>query len=222
MRVIVIGGTGTIGSEVTRLLSRKRDVLVACRTSGAVAVDIGSADSIRRFFHAVGSIDAVVCAAGDATFKPLMNMSQADLALGLDSKLMGQVNLVQIGYPYLRDGGSFTLTSGVTARRPIPGATSYALVNAAIEGFVRAAALELERGIRINAVCPQWVDRTLERYGMDPTWGVPAAVVARGYAESVEGTRTGTVIDAGWEHDWHEGSLAVSGLDAVDDSAVAV
>jgi hypothetical protein len=57
---------------------------------------------------------------------------------------------------------------------------------------------------------------------MDPTFGVPASLVARGYAESVEGTRTGIVIDAGWQYDWLTGSFSVTTVDAVEDRAVAV
>ena len=136
-------------------------------------------------------------------------MADADYAVGLANKLMGQVNVVRLGLPHVRDGGSFTLTSGVTGRQPIPGCTSVAMVNSAIEGFVRAAALELPRGIRINAVSPQWTVETLTLYGMDPAWGVPASQVSLGYAESVEGTRTGSVIDAGWRHDPSAGFISV-------------
>ena len=155
-------------------------------------------------------MDAIVCAAGDAVFKPLDDLTDDDYAFGLTSKLMGQVNLVRIGHRYLRDGGSFTLTSGVTSRQPIPGNTAYSLVNAGVDGFVRAAALDLPRGIRINAVSPQWTTTTLQLYGMDPAWGVPAGQVALGYVESVEGTRTGTIIDAGWRYDPALSSVSVA------------
>jgi NAD(P)-dependent dehydrogenase (short-subunit alcohol dehydrogenase family) len=84
------------------------------------------------------------------------------------------------------------------------------MVNGGLESFVRAAALEMPRGIRINAVSPQWVDETLRMYGMDPAWGVPVERVARGYVESVEGSGTGTVIDAGWRFDWTTHSVSVA------------
>jgi NAD(P)-dependent dehydrogenase (short-subunit alcohol dehydrogenase family) len=187
-------------------LSGRHEVLGCGRSTCDFIVDITSPDSIRRLFEATGVIDAVVCAAGEAMFKPLIDMSDDDIDVGLRSKLMGQINLVRLGHRNLRDGGSFTLTSGVTARKPIPASVGYSLVNAALEGFVRGAALDLPRGIRINAVSPQWVDVSLERYGMDPAWGVPVAFVARGYVESVEGSETGTVIDAGW----HDTGVSVS------------
>jgi NAD(P)-dependent dehydrogenase (short-subunit alcohol dehydrogenase family) len=83
------------------------------------------------------------------------------------------------------------------------------MINSAIEGFVRAAALELPRGLRINAVSPEWTITTLKLYGMDPAMGVPAEEVAAGYVESVEGSMSGTVIDVGWRHDPAVGSVSI-------------
>lgn len=70
------------------------------------------------------------------------------------------------------------------------------MVNAGLERFVRAAALELPRGIRINVVSPPWVTETLIALKMGPSLGMPAATVARAYLGSVEGTATGQVIDS--------------------------
>ena len=108
---------------------------------------------------------------------------------------MGQVNLVLIGRQFITDRGSFTLTSGVLSQEPMKGSTSISMVNAGIEGFVRAAALELPQGIRINAVCPPWVRETLLALRMDPSLGMPAATVARAYLTSAEGKETGQIID---------------------------
>ncbi|HET6676239.1 MAG TPA: SDR family oxidoreductase [Nitrospiraceae bacterium] len=117
------------------------------------------------------------------------------IKIGLANKLMGQVNLVRIGRHSLKDGGSFTLTSGVLGHEPMRGSASISMVNAGVEGFVRAAALELPRGIRINAVSPPWVTETLKTLGMDLSIGLPAEQVARLYAPSVEGTGTGQIFD---------------------------
>ncbi len=155
-------------------------------------------------------MDAIVCAAGDARFSAMEGMTVDDYGVGILSKLMGQVNLTRIGSEFVRDGGSITLTSGVTGRVPIVGTTSISMVNAAIEGFVRAAALELPRGLRINAVSPQWTIETLGLFGMDTSWGVPAERVALGYVESVEGTMTGTVIDTGWRYDAAQSTVSVA------------
>jgi NAD(P)-dependent dehydrogenase (short-subunit alcohol dehydrogenase family) len=109
---------------------------------------------------------------------------------------MGQINLVRVGLPYINDQGSFTLTSGVLAQQPIPGSAAISLVNAGLEGFVGAAALEATRGIRVNVVSPPWVSETLEAMGQDPSTGLPAAQVAPAYVESVESQRTGEILDA--------------------------
>jgi NAD(P)-dependent dehydrogenase (short-subunit alcohol dehydrogenase family) len=154
-------------------------------------------------------VASVVGAAGDAVFKPLDELSDDDHALGVTSKLMGQVNVVRHAHRFVQDGGSFTLTSGKLGRRPMPGTASISLINGALEAFVRAAALELPRGLRINAVSPEWTTETLQLYGMDPSWGIPAQRGAPAYVEAVEGVLTGTVIDAGWRYHAADDYLSV-------------
>ena len=196
MKIIVIGATGTIGQAVADALAVRHEVVRATRSGGDLTVDITSPDSIRRLFEAAGPVDAVVCAAGQARLKPLDSLTDEDFQFSLGNKLMGQVNLVRLGHGNLRDGGSFTLTSGVLAQEPMPGSAAISLVNAGLEGFVRAAALDLPRGIRVNVVSPPWVSETLQSMGQDPSTGMPAAAVAAAYVESVEGRRNGAVIDA--------------------------
>ena len=195
MRILIIGTTGTIGSQVAKALQGQHEIVAANRHSG-IEVDIADPDAVRSMYARAGRIDAVVVAAGEAAFVPFDRISDDDFQLSLRSKLMGQVNVVRFGVDSLRDGGSFTLTSGVLAQQPIPGSTAISLVNAGLEGFVRAAALELPRGLRINIVSPGWVSETLAAMGQDPSKGIPAAEVAKAYARSVDGKETGTVIGA--------------------------
>ena|ERR1700730_16759755 len=209
MRVAVIGATGTVGKEIVKQLSDRHEVLSCARTTADVPVDLTSSESIRQMFEALGPVDAVVCVAGEGVFKPLGDLTDEDWAFSLANKLMAQVNLVRVGSSYVKDNGSFTLTSGITSRQPLPGSTTFSMQNGAIESFARAAANDLPRGIRINAVCPQWVDVTLKAYGMDPAWGVPVEQVAPAYIDSVEGDRNGAVIDAGWRYDWAANEVSV-------------
>lgn len=195
MRVIVVGATGTIGSAVVAALSAQHDVVGVGHTSGAIRVDLTSIESILQLFRTVEAFDALVCAAGRAAFGSLDELKDADFQIGLSNKLMGQVNLVRIGRQYVHDNGSFTLTSGVLSREPMKGSASISMVNAGLEGFARAAALELPRGIRINVVSPPWVTETLIARKMDPSIGLPAATVAQAYLAGVEGTATGQTID---------------------------
>lgn len=193
MRILIVGATGTIGAPLVSALSG-HDLVLASRERAAERVDIGDPDSIRALYRRVGRVDAVVSAAGDARFKPLAELTDDDFAFSLRNKLMGQVNLVRYGMDSVNDGGSFTLTSGVLAQQPMLGSAAISLVNAGVEGFARAAALELPRAQRINVVSPPWVAETLAAMGQNPSNGLPAAVVAKAYARSIEGKETGSVI----------------------------
>jgi NAD(P)-dependent dehydrogenase (short-subunit alcohol dehydrogenase family) len=196
MKILVVGATGTIGAPLTQALEPRHEVIRASHSRSALTVDLADPASIKRLYARVGAVDAVVSAAGRAAFRPLLALSDADFALSLTNKLMGQVNLVRYGVEVLSDGGSFTLTSGILSRQPMPGGTAISMVNAGLEGFVRAAALDLPSGVRINAVAPGWVRETLLAMKMDPGSGVPAAQVAQIYVSSVEGIMTGQILDA--------------------------
>jgi len=149
--------------------------------------------SLERAFAAIGKVDAIVSAAGGAVFKPLSALTDADFEKCLHDKLMGQVNIGRIGWQYIRPGGSITITSGALAHEAMPGAAAISMVNAGLEGFGRAAALELiNERVRVNVVSPPWVTETLIAYKMDPAPGMPAAEVAKAYLKSVEGDATGS------------------------------
>jgi NAD(P)-dependent dehydrogenase (short-subunit alcohol dehydrogenase family) len=195
MRVILIGGSGTIGQEVARALRVDHEVVTAGRKSGDLTVDISDPESIEAMFAGAGKFDALVSAAGSARFGPLDDLDYDDFLFSFRNKLMGQVNLVRLGRTYISDNGSFTLTSGILASKPMPGSSAVSMVNAGLEGFVRAAQLELERGLRVNVVSPVWVQETLLAMGHSGAEGMPAALVARAYLASVTGTMKGEVLD---------------------------
>ena len=196
MKILLVGASGTIGRAVAAELSARHELVTAGRSSGDVRLDLSDAASIAKAYADVGQIDAVVCAAGNVTFKPLAELSQEDFEVGLQDKLMGQVNLVQLGRDHVRDGGSFTLTGGVLDRDPIVAGASASLVNGALNAFALAASIELPRGQRINVVSPGVIEEAMEAYGaffrgFEP---VPAARAARAYAKSVEGRLSGRVL----------------------------
>lgn len=197
MNVIVVGATGTIGQAVTAALEeRGYEALRVGRTSGDAQADIAEPASVKRLFEQGAPFDAVVCAAGEAAFENLTALSDEDFDLSLSSKLMGQVNLVRHGLPHLREGGgSFTLVSGILGKEPTPGSAAVSMVNAGVEAFTRAAALDVPDGVRVNVVSPPWVAETLDAMGRDPSEGLPAATVARAFVDSVEGEMNGQVLD---------------------------
>ncbi len=195
MRILVVGATGTIGRAVVAALLGSNEIVPVSRRSTPITVDLADPLSIRAMYRTVGHVDAVVSAAGQAKFAPLAQLSDADFQLSVGNKLLGQVNLVRFGFDHVSDRGSFTLTSGILARSPVPGSAAISPVNAGVEAFVKAVVLEAPRGIRVNVVSPPWVTETLQLLGMDTAQGLPAASVARAYVQSVTGTETGAVLE---------------------------
>jgi NAD(P)-dependent dehydrogenase (short-subunit alcohol dehydrogenase family) len=197
MKIVIIGATGTIGKAVVAALRGNHEIVAISRSVGEHRADITDKASLESAFAAIGKVDAIVSAAGGAVFKPLAALSDADFEKCLHDKLMGQVNVVRVGSQFVRSGGSITITSGVLAQEPMPGSAAISLVNSGLEGFGRAAALELKSDkIRVNVVSPPWVSETLVALKMDPSNGLPAAEVAKAYVRSVESDATGLIIDA--------------------------
>lgn len=194
MWLLLIGGSGTVGKAAALGLKR-HDVVMAGRSSD-VKVDLMEEASIRAMFDYVGAVDAIVATVGHTHFGPLSEMTTGQFRRGLNDKLMGQINLVLIGQHKVKDGGSITLTMGVTNRDVIRKASNGAAVNGALDAFVKSAAIEMPRGLRINAVSPGLLEESAVAYdglfpGHEP---VSSARVGLAYAKSVEGALTGQVI----------------------------
>ncbi|MEL6791982.1 MAG: NAD-dependent epimerase/dehydratase family protein, partial [Pseudomonadota bacterium] len=71
MRIIVIGASGDIGSVVCEELGRRHDLIRVGRTGGEIQADISDPTEVELMYEAVGSVDAVVCTAGDVHFAAL-------------------------------------------------------------------------------------------------------------------------------------------------------
>lgn len=198
MKILVVGAGGTVGTAVAAALRERHTVIEASRTSD-LAIDLRDANSIAAVYDTVGTVDAVVCAAGGAPFVALSDATPADFATGFADKLGGQINLVLHGIDHVADGGSFTLITGVLAREPIATGSISSTVNGGLEAFVGAAACELPRGIRINAVSPSVLTESLPKYGaFFPGFAsVSASDVAQAFVKSVEGNHTGRVYPLG-------------------------
>lgn len=195
MKVLVVGASGNVGSAVVAELVQRHEVVSAGREHGDYRVDITCDDSVEAMFKAVGPLDAIVVTAGGVFFGPLATMRPAEFNIGLQGKLLGQARVALLGQHVLRDGGSLTLTTGIVAQEPARQLANGSAVNASLEGFVRAAAIELPRGVRINAVSPSML--TESKAGFGPIFpgleSVPAARVALAYSRSVEGAQTGRI-----------------------------
>lgn len=164
MKIVIIGASGTIGKAVTAQLAQRHEI-----------IEVGSRTARTKPTWAT-SRKCAPCSSASARstpsssrparhFGPLAEFTPEQFQLGLDSKLMGQVNVALVAQEYLNDGGSITLTSGIVAEQPIRFGAAASMTNAAVEGFVRGAAIELARGVRINAVSPTVLEESLEAYG---------------------------------------------------------
>ena len=196
MKIIIIGATGTLGSAITEEMKKDHDVVEVGFNDGDIQVDITDINSIKAMFEKVGPFDALLSATGAVHFGPLQDITQDQWQLGLDNKLMGQINLVMEGAKHINDGGSFTLTAGIISQDPIRYGAAASTVCSALEGFAAAAALEMPRGIRVNVVSPTILEESVHLFGsafagFEP---VPAGVVAKAFRKSAEGAKNGQTL----------------------------
>src|SRR6202045_4527931 len=196
MKIVLIGANGKIGELVqTAMAGAGLEIVKVGRKSGDFQVDIENRESIRQLYQVVGSFDAVAVAAGEVVFAPLSELTAEEWQFSLGSKLMGQINLVQEAIPFINEKGSFTLVSGVLNEEPILAGVAASTVSGALEAFVRAAAIELPKGLRINVVSPTMLKESESQFaqffiGMIPVEGWK---VGQAYKRAILGAQTGRV-----------------------------
>jgi len=196
MKVIIVGAAGAVGNTAVQALSGRHEVISVGRTTGDVQMDIEDVDSIRAMYQQVGKVDAVVSAVGHVHFGAVHEMTSEQFMMGVNRKVLPQVNLVLEGLEYVNDGGSFTVTSGVLNRDPIRGGSCAAAANGALDGFVRGAAVDMPRGIRINAVSPAVLEVCRAKYDgfFHGHRHVSNEAVGLAYSKAVEGCLSGQVL----------------------------
>ena len=195
MKVIIIGANGVVGSTAVQALEGKHEIIKAGRNTEP-SVDLTDPASIEALFKEIGEVDAIVSAAGHVPFKPVGELTREDYIDGFNGKTLSQLDLVRIGTPFVRDGGSITLTTGVTARAPIAAGSAAAMASGALESFVMAAAREMPRGIRLNAVSPTVLQSAPAFFDFFP--GFPPAsdeAVGNLFRRSVDGIETGVTFE---------------------------
>ncbi|MFT3692923.1 MAG: short chain dehydrogenase [Kofleriaceae bacterium] len=196
MRIILFGSTGTIGRAVgAALTAANHEVIGVSRKAGPHRVDMEDRVSLEAFFARVGAFDAVACSAGDVDAAPLDQITAGQWTHSFAAKVMGQINLVHAALPHIADRGSFTLISGVLTDERIHAGVIGTTVNHAIEGFVKSAAAELSRGIRINCISPTVLVESPAIHPYFPGYQpVPAARVAQAYLRAISNPLNGRVL----------------------------
>lgn len=202
MKIVIVGASGTVGRAVAAELDKngQHELIRVGHRQGDLLVDLTDEASVDALFSQTGKVDAIIATTGNVFFGPLSEMTAEDFTLGLQEKLLGQIRLALKGQHFLNDGGSITLISGIIADVPIAQGVNATTVNAALAGFVKAAACELPRGIRINLVSPTMLTESEAAYGpFFPGFeSVPATRVALAFRRSVEGVQSGQVFKVGY------------------------
>ncbi|MFN8288044.1 MAG: short chain dehydrogenase [Chitinophagales bacterium] len=195
MKIVIVGASGTMGSHLANAFEKEHEVIYADRKGKDVRVDITSVHDIENMYKQVGTFDALVCTAGPTFVGPWKNLSDSTFRNGVEGKMMGQINLVLIGQHYINPKGSFTLITGQLTHEPQKNFANASAANAAVEGFVRAAAIELGNGIRINAVSPTVIENSPQYFPYFPG-EVPVTMkqLEYGFRKSIFGANTGQVI----------------------------
>ncbi|MGN6164635.1 MAG: short chain dehydrogenase [Flavisolibacter sp.] len=195
MKIVVVGASGTMGTYLSKAFEKDNEIIRVDRSSADVRVDITSPQSIENMYQQIGAFDALICAAGPTYVGPWKNLNEETFRKGVEGKMMGQINLVLIGQHYINPKGSFTLITGALTHEPQKNFANASAANAAVDGFVRAAAIELENGIRINAVSPTVIENSPQYFPFFPgEMPVTMKQLEFGFRKSIFGANTGQII----------------------------
>jgi NAD(P)-dependent dehydrogenase (short-subunit alcohol dehydrogenase family) len=195
MKIIIVGATGTMGKHLVSAFEKDHEIISVASKGGDIQADITSTDSIEKIFKQVGSFDALISTAGPTYVGPWINLTDTTFRKGVEGKMMGQINLVLIGQHYINPRGSFTLITGALTHEPQKNFANASAANAAVEGFVRAAAIELQNGIRINAVSPTVIENSPQYFPFfSGEMPVTMKQLEYGFRKSIFGANTGQVI----------------------------
>ncbi|WP_272149696.1 short chain dehydrogenase [Tenacibaculum aiptasiae] len=191
-KLILVGSTGVIGSKVKELVAKNYEIVTVNRTSGDYQLDMSDENAVEEMFKEIGSFDVLIATSGYGKWGSIEEHTIQDFHDGLNSKLMGQVNLVMIGRKYAKTNAMFVLTSGILAQYPIEGGLSLGIINAGIEAFVRGVALEMKDKY-VNVVSPSFAKETMELMGIDASSGIPAIEFAKLYLQAIESETSGSI-----------------------------
>jgi NAD(P)-dependent dehydrogenase (short-subunit alcohol dehydrogenase family) len=196
MRVLIVGASGTIGAYLSERFCQAHEILPASRNSEEYKLDIEDTESIEGLFQKVNNINAVICCAGEARWADFDQLQESDFLSGINSKLMGQVNLTRIASKYLKRPGSITLTSGILSEDPVKGSAIASMVNGGIQSFVLAASREIDPNIRLNVVCPGLIEASAEKYAahFPGHQAISMEKLFLGYQKCLEGGIQGQIV----------------------------
>ena len=172
-RVLVIGGGSGIGLGVAKGAAQEgAKVVIASRDAKKIAeaaqnigatsavIDVRDENTVAQFFKDNGAFDHIAFTAGE--WEGLMPGALADLDLAqaaarLATRFWGAVAVAKHGATKLPPGGSYTMTNGMLAHRPMKGLPVVTASACALEGLALGLAVDLAP-VRVNCVCPGLIE----------------------------------------------------------------
>ena len=194
MKILIIGATGTLGKEIYRKCQDKGHTITVASRKQQPPIDIDDSKSITNYFNQSQLFDVIICVAGHASWGKLEKLSDEQISLGINSKLIGQVNIVRNGLKKLNPNGIIILTGGLLGYSPWPGTSNLAMANAGLTGFVKAIALELNEGKKVVVIHPPLIQETAIKLGIDSRPWPSASKVAETYLKAINNQSSGQSI----------------------------
>lgn len=203
-RAVVTGAAGGIGAAICRRMKADGwfvvglDLHVANDADLAFQMDLRDTDRLAHIASELAAehqIGALVHAAALQPTGGVGELSVNDWIEMLSVNLLAIETLAHWTRASLEiSGGSITVVSSVHAHATSRGVAAYATSKAALEGWVRAAALDLAPRVRVNAVAPGAIDSPKLREGL-ARWGSRASARRAELVERTPLSRLGVPED---------------------------
>lgn len=205
-QVVIIGGSSGIGLAtaqigldmgakvtITGRSAEKLEQAAACLGNvHTIVTDVSDEMQVRQVFQDLDRVDHLFVAAGslrtgrDENDGKIASTSVEELKYPIEERIFGAIYTIHHALPKMREG-SITLMSGLFSTRPISGVATIAAAVAGIEAITRTLALELAP-IRVNAVCPGYIDTPL----LQAAFGDRYEQITKMQAENLPTKRIGT------------------------------
>ena len=172
-KVVILGGTSGFGLATAKAAADEgAEVIVVSRSqtnvdkalaelqkgTGGATLDVTDETAVKKFFDATGGLDHLVYCAGDAL--PAAVVTTEEARKFFEVRFWGMYIAARAASPYIRKGGSITLTNGILALRPWKGWSAVSAVAGAVESLTRGFALDMAP-IRVNTVCAGMIKTAL-------------------------------------------------------------
>ena len=160
-RVAVNGRTGQSANTALERLGGGPNLVAAPGDIGTVA---GCESAVQTAVDAFGGLDILVNSAGIGSGRPIEDSDEAMWDAHVDVNLKGTFFCCRAALPALRESkGNIVNIASDAGLIGVPGITVYCASKGGVVNMTRAMALEVAPDVRVNTVCPGYVDTDMIR-----------------------------------------------------------